>query len=124
MWKLTVSWKLEMFLFLCVSWWMCNLPCFALSLLQATLLAAFVCFTVGSRAEHITAAVLEAFITSLLLLLYLLKLNKRLTFLFWPLVVGGDIINNLLDTLHDPVLKSTSRLLLRTSSILHSQHFT
>ncbi|XP_029000206.1 proteolipid protein 2 [Betta splendens] len=51
-----------------------------------TLFAALVCFAAGSRAEHIAATVLEFVITSLLLLLHLFKLNKRLTFLFWPLV--------------------------------------
>ncbi|XP_026234284.1 proteolipid protein 2 [Anabas testudineus] len=57
-----------------------------------TLCVAFVCFTTASRSEYIAAAVLEFLITLLLLLLYLLKLNKRLTFFFWPLV---DVFNSI-----------------------------
>ncbi|XP_070691039.1 chemokine-like factor [Pempheris klunzingeri] len=58
---------------------------------MGTLLAAFVCFSVASVPKYITATVLELLITSLLLLLYMLKLNKRLTFFFWPLV---DVFNS------------------------------
>ncbi|XP_018538649.1 proteolipid protein 2 [Lates calcarifer] len=58
---------------------------------MGTLFLAFVCFAVASRPKYITATVLEFLITSLLLLLYLLKLNKRLTFFFWPLI---DVFNS------------------------------
>ncbi|XP_034381713.1 chemokine-like factor [Cyclopterus lumpus] len=58
---------------------------------MATLLVAFVCFAVASRPKYVTATVLEFVITSLLLLLYAFKLNKRLTFFFWPLV---DVFNS------------------------------
>lgn len=54
---------------------------------------AFVCFAVASRPKYITATALEFLITSLLLLLYMFKLNKRLTFFFWPLVVG-DVLQH------------------------------
>lgn len=60
---------------------------------------AFVCFAVASRPKYIAATALEFLITLLLLLLYMLKLNKRLTFFFWPLVVGEDLhiyIHNIL----------------------------
>lgn len=63
---------------------------------QGSLLVAFVCFSVGSKPKYITATVLEFLITSLLLLLYVLKLNKRLTFFFWPLVVGGVSRHNII----------------------------
>ncbi|KAK5915458.1 hypothetical protein CesoFtcFv8_001046 [Champsocephalus esox] len=53
---------------------------------MVTLFVAFVCFAVASRPKYIAATVQEFVITSLLLLLYLFKLNKRLTFFFWPLV--------------------------------------
>ncbi|KAM9861244.1 proteolipid protein 2 [Aulostomus maculatus] len=58
---------------------------------MVTLLVAFVCFAAASRPTYITATVLELLITSLLVLLYLLKLNKRLTFFFWPLI---DLFNS------------------------------
>ncbi|XP_034021678.1 chemokine-like factor [Thalassophryne amazonica] len=60
-------------------------------LLQVTLFVAFVCFTAAYRPKYIAAATLEFVITLLLLLLYLFKLNKRLTFFFWPLV---DVFNS------------------------------
>uniref|UniRef100_A0A4W6CCC8 MARVEL domain-containing protein n=1 Tax=Lates calcarifer TaxID=8187 RepID=A0A4W6CCC8_LATCA len=63
---------------------------------MGTLFLAFVCFAVASRPKYITATVLEFLITSLLLLLYLLKLNKRLTFFFWPLIVGDVSKHNII----------------------------
>ncbi|XP_035991573.1 chemokine-like factor [Fundulus heteroclitus] len=51
-----------------------------------TLFVAFVCFAVAATPKYLAATVLEFLITILLLLLYLLKLNKRITFLFWPIV--------------------------------------
>uniref|UniRef100_A0A3Q2QVJ6 MARVEL domain-containing protein n=1 Tax=Fundulus heteroclitus TaxID=8078 RepID=A0A3Q2QVJ6_FUNHE len=50
-----------------------------------TLFVAFVCFAVAATPKYLAATVLEFLITILLLLLYLLKLNKRITFLFWPI---------------------------------------
>ncbi|XP_054475268.1 proteolipid protein 2 [Anoplopoma fimbria] len=58
---------------------------------MVTLFVAFVCFATASRAKYITATVLEFVIASLLLLLYMFKLHKRLTFFFWPLV---DVFNS------------------------------
>ncbi|AWP01448.1 Chemokine-like factor [Scophthalmus maximus] len=55
----------------------------------------------GSRPEYITASVMEFLITSLLLSLYLFKLNKRLTFFFWPLV---DMVNSVLAAVFFTVL--------------------
>ena len=48
---------------------------------------AFVCFAVASRPKYIAATCMEFVITFSLLLLYTLKLNKKLTLFFWPLVV-------------------------------------
>ncbi|XP_070824645.1 chemokine-like factor [Chaetodon trifascialis] len=56
-----------------------------------TLLVAFVCFTVASRPTYIAATALEFLITLLLVLLYALRLNKRLTFFIWPLI---DVFNS------------------------------
>ncbi|XP_037612968.1 chemokine-like factor [Sebastes umbrosus] len=68
---------------------------------MATLLVAFVCFAVASRPKYITATALEFLITSLLLLLYMFKLNKRLTFFFWPLV---DVFNSVFAAVYFVVL--------------------
>ncbi|KAM6942616.1 proteolipid protein 2 [Xenentodon cancila] len=68
---------------------------------MGTLLVAFVCFTTAATPKYIAASVLEFLITSLLLLLYLLKLNKRLTFFFWPLV---DVFNSLFAAFYLAVL--------------------
>ncbi|KAM4744427.1 chemokine-like factor [Anableps anableps] len=56
-----------------------------------TLFVAFVCFAVASTPKYLAATVLEFLITLLLLLLYLLKLNKKIKFLFWPIV---DVFNS------------------------------
>ncbi|XP_033487752.1 chemokine-like factor [Epinephelus lanceolatus] len=58
---------------------------------MVTLLVAFVCFAVASTPKYIAATVLEFLITALLVLLYIFKLNKRLTFFFWPLI---DVLNS------------------------------
>ncbi|XP_039980800.1 proteolipid protein 2 [Xiphias gladius] len=68
---------------------------------MVTLFVAFVCFAVGSGPKYIAATVLEFLITSLLLLLYLLKLNKRLTFFFWPLI---DVFNSVFAAVYFIVL--------------------
>ncbi|XP_037548857.1 chemokine-like factor [Nematolebias whitei] len=68
---------------------------------MVTLFVAFVCFAVVSAPKYITATVLELLLTSLLLLLYLLKLNKRLTFFFWPLV---DVFNSVFAAVYLTVL--------------------
>ncbi|XP_038556812.1 proteolipid protein 2 [Micropterus salmoides] len=58
---------------------------------MVTLFVAFVCFAAASTPKYIAATVLEFLITLFLLLLYVLKLNKRLTFFFWPLI---DVFNS------------------------------
>ncbi|KAM4630632.1 chemokine-like factor [Polymixia lowei] len=58
---------------------------------MVTLFVAFVCYAVASRPKYIAVTVLELLITSLLLVLYILKLNKKLTFFFWPLI---DVFNS------------------------------
>ncbi|XP_047436820.1 chemokine-like factor [Mugil cephalus] len=68
---------------------------------MVTLFVAFVCFTAGSRPKFIAATVLEFLITSFLLLLYVLKLNKRLTYFFWPLI---DIFNSVFASVYLTVL--------------------
>ncbi|XP_067293996.1 chemokine-like factor [Pseudorasbora parva] len=52
---------------------------------------AFVCYAVASRPPYIAATCMEFFITFGFLLLYLLKLNKLITFFFWPLI---DVFNS------------------------------
>ncbi|XP_065145659.1 chemokine-like factor [Paramisgurnus dabryanus] len=52
---------------------------------------AFVCYTVASRPPYIAATCMEFFITLGFLVLYLLKLNKMFTFIFWPLI---DVFNS------------------------------
>ncbi|XP_029577660.1 chemokine-like factor isoform X1 [Salmo trutta] len=54
---------------------------------MGTMSVAFVCFAVASRPKYIAATCMEFVITFSLLLLYTLKLNKKLTLFFWPLVV-------------------------------------
>ncbi|KAJ7985943.1 hypothetical protein DPEC_G00345700 [Dallia pectoralis] len=56
-----------------------------------TIFAAFVCFAVSHRPTFIAATCMEFVITFSLVLLYTLKLNKKLTMFFWPLI---DIINS------------------------------
>ncbi|XP_029283198.1 chemokine-like factor [Cottoperca gobio] len=68
---------------------------------MVTLFVAFVCFAVASRPQYIAATVLEFLITSLLLLLYVFKLNKRLTFFFWPLI---DVFNSMFGSVYFIIL--------------------
>ncbi|XP_069029809.1 proteolipid protein 2 [Embiotoca jacksoni] len=68
---------------------------------MVTLFVAFVCFAVGSMPRYIAATVLEFVIISLLLLLYLFKLNKKLTFFFWPLI---DVFNSIFAAVYFIVL--------------------
>ncbi|KAL6112968.1 cklf [Pungitius sinensis] len=68
---------------------------------MGTLFVAFVCFTAASSPKFITATVLEFVITSFLLLLYMFKLNKRLTLFFWPLI---DVFNSAFAALYLIVL--------------------
>ncbi|KAG7482597.1 hypothetical protein JOB18_025489 [Solea senegalensis] len=68
---------------------------------MTSLFVAFVCFTVASSPRLITATVLEFLVTLLLYLLYLLKLNKRLTFFFWPFV---DMFNSVFAAVYLTVL--------------------
>ncbi|XP_040894590.1 chemokine-like factor [Toxotes jaculatrix] len=68
---------------------------------MVTLFTAFVCFAVASRPKYIAATMLEFLITTLLLLLYLLKLNKRLTFFFWPFI---DIFNSVFAAIYFIIL--------------------
>ncbi|XP_068194798.1 chemokine-like factor [Antennarius striatus] len=68
---------------------------------MGALLVAFVCFTVAFGPKYIAAAALEFLITSLLVLLYALRLNKRLTFFFWPLI---DLFNSVFAAVYFVVL--------------------
>ncbi|KAK6477137.1 chemokine-like factor [Huso huso] len=53
---------------------------------------AFICFvTVSGTASYVAATWMEIVISFLFFLLYLLKLNKKLTVFFWPLI---DIFNS------------------------------
>ncbi|MCI4392966.1 hypothetical protein PGIGA_G00151930 [Pangasianodon gigas] len=55
------------------------------------LFVAFVCFAVASRPPYISATCVEFILTLALLILYLLKLHKSLSFFFWPLI---DVFNS------------------------------
>lgn len=56
-----------------------------------TFFVAFVCFTAVLHLKYSAAAALEFLMTLFMLLWYLFKLNKTLTFFFWPLVVGDAL---------------------------------
>ncbi|CAK6973365.1 CKLF-like MARVEL transmembrane domain-containing protein 3 [Scomber scombrus] len=75
---------------------------------MVTFFVAFVCFATASRSEHIAATIIEFLITSFLVLLYLLKLNKKFTFFLWPLV---DTFNSVFAAIYFIVL---SMIALRT----------
>ncbi|XP_050834813.1 chemokine-like factor [Serinus canaria] len=60
-------------------------------------LTAFICFAAsGSPGAYTALAGMETVITLLFLLLYLLRLDTRLRFLFWPL---ADIFNSVIAAL-------------------------
>ncbi|KAL2088644.1 hypothetical protein ACEWY4_015543 [Coilia grayii] len=52
---------------------------------------AFLCYAIASRPPYIAATVIELLLTCGLLLLYLFKLDKALSFFIWPLV---DLLNS------------------------------
>ncbi|XP_067104599.1 chemokine-like factor [Osmerus mordax] len=52
---------------------------------------AFLCFAVASRPVYMAALAMELLVTLALLLLYLLKLHRKFTLFFWPLV---DVFNS------------------------------
>ncbi|XP_034433758.1 chemokine-like factor [Hippoglossus hippoglossus] len=88
---------------------------------MVTLFAAFVDFTVVSTPKYITATVLELLITSLLLSLYLFKLNKRLTFFFWPLV---DVFNSVFAVFYFLVLSLLAMITYTVTGMLVGGIFT
>ncbi|KAF1496521.1 Chemokine-like factor, partial [Pygoscelis antarcticus] len=56
--------------------------------------AAFLCFVASrSRGAYAALAVMEVVITALFFLLYFLKLDKKMSWLFWPL---ADIFNSVI----------------------------
>ncbi|NXG54519.1 CKLF factor, partial [Hemiprocne comata] len=60
-------------------------------------LVTFICFAASRSHEAYTAlAAMEVAITALLLVLYLLQLDKRLSWFFWPL---ADIFNSVIAAL-------------------------
>ena len=59
-----------------------------------------VCFAVTFKPKYVAAAGLEFLITTLMVLFYILKLNKTITFFFWPLVVSEAGWQNLCDIDH------------------------
>ncbi|NWX53302.1 CKLF factor, partial [Steatornis caripensis] len=60
-------------------------------------LVTFLCFAASRSPGACTAlAVMEVVITALFLLLYLLKLDKKMSWLFWPL---ADIFNSVIAAL-------------------------
>ncbi|XP_064193306.1 proteolipid protein 2 isoform X1 [Anguilla rostrata] len=56
-----------------------------------TAFVAMVCFATAAGSTYIAASCLELLITAALLVLYVLKLNKKFTFFFWPLI---DVFNS------------------------------
>ncbi|KAF7211721.1 chemokine-like factor isoform X1 [Nothobranchius furzeri] len=78
---------------------------------MGTLFVAFVCFAVASAPKYIAATLLELLITLLLLLLYVLKLNKKVAFFFWPLV---DALNSVFAAVYLTIL---SLIALTSSNI-------
>ncbi|MFT7816781.1 CKLF-like MARVEL transmembrane domain-containing protein 3 isoform X1 [Arapaima gigas] len=58
---------------------------------MVTVFIAFVCFAAAADAAYIAATCMEFSITLAFFLLYMLKLNKKFTFLFWPLL---DAVNS------------------------------
>lgn len=67
-----------------------------LSLGQVFVFVALLCYAVASRPPYIAATCMEFFVTLGFLLLYLLKLNKRFTFIFWALIVRRKNICHLI----------------------------
>ncbi|KAJ8339973.1 hypothetical protein SKAU_G00346060 [Synaphobranchus kaupii] len=57
-----------------------------------TSFVAFVCFATAAGSPYIAASFMELLITAALLILYILKLNKKFTFFFWPLI---DVFNSI-----------------------------
>ncbi|XP_066569822.1 chemokine-like factor [Amia ocellicauda] len=58
---------------------------------MVTVFIAFVCFATAPGPPYIAVTCMEFIITLSLFLLFFLKLNKRITFFFWPLI---DIFNS------------------------------
>ncbi|KFQ56587.1 Chemokine-like factor, partial [Pelecanus crispus] len=60
-------------------------------------LVAFLCFAASrARGAYTALALMEVAITALFFLLYLLKLDKKMSWLFWPL---ADIFNSVIAAL-------------------------
>ncbi|XP_036399080.1 chemokine-like factor [Megalops cyprinoides] len=57
-----------------------------------TVFVAFICFATATGPSYIAATCMEFLLTSALILLYVLKLNKKITLFFWPLI---DVFNSL-----------------------------
>ncbi|XP_059213398.1 chemokine-like factor [Centropristis striata] len=66
-----------------------------------TLFVGFVCFATAATPKFTAATALEFLITLFLVLLYLFKLNKKLTFFFWPLV---DVFNSVFAAVYFVIL--------------------
>ena len=64
---------------------LCHVPVWLAS--QVMAFVAFVCFAVASPPVYMAAMAMELLVTLALLLLYLLKLHRKFTLFFWPLVV-------------------------------------
>lgn len=72
--------------------WLYSILCVCLCVLnQGALFVALVCFAVTIKPTYVAATGLEFLITALMVLFYILKLNKTITFFFWPLVVSDAV---------------------------------
>ncbi|XP_003969965.2 uncharacterized protein [Takifugu rubripes] len=77
-----------------------------------TLFVALVCFAVTVKATYVAATGLEFLVTALMVLFYILKLNKTITFFFWPLV---DVCNSVFAAIYFCIL---SLMVLSTQRVV------
>ncbi|XP_075877251.1 proteolipid protein 2 [Nelusetta ayraudi] len=82
---------------------------------MSTFFVAFVCFTAVLHLKYSAAAALEFLMTMFMLLWYLFKLNKMLTFFCWPLV---DLFNSMFAALYFTVLSSMALTSYRVTGAL------
>ncbi|KAM3626099.1 uncharacterized protein V6R79_022446 [Siganus canaliculatus] len=82
---------------------------------MVTLFVAFVSFTKVLVVKYTAAAALEFLITLFLVLLYVFKLNKTLTFFFWPLI---DVFNSVFGAVYFTVLSLMAMITYTFTSML------
>uniref|UniRef100_A0A3B5KPJ7 MARVEL domain-containing protein n=1 Tax=Takifugu rubripes TaxID=31033 RepID=A0A3B5KPJ7_TAKRU len=75
-----------------------------------TLFVALVCFAVTVKATYVAATGLEFLVTALMVLFYILKLNKTITFFFWPLDVCNSVFAAIYFCILSLMVLSTQRV--------------